>query len=174
MKLRIAVVPALACAAALAFSADALSQQKQKVTYKASAADSKYTQRHMIEVGDDLGHTVGVFEIHRKMGPDAPSIAGVKLKEIWTRGYSDYMSATGLSTNYTVYVLENGDKFYSTMHTMGQADSAGKRSTIAVGEIRAGTGKVANIRGMVRAKGVSQGASNYNESETEIEYWLAN
>ena len=33
-------------------------QQKQKVSYKVSAENSKYTQQHMIDVGDASGHQV--------------------------------------------------------------------------------------------------------------------
>ena len=163
------------CAAALlAFGAsDALAQQKQKVSYKVSAESTKYTQRQMIDVGDEPGHTVGVFEIHRNFGADAPIIAGSKVKETWTRGYSDYVTNNnGLSTNYTTYVLDSGDRFTSYSHTMGQADAEGKRTTTGVGKILGGTGKLAGIRGMVRSNGASDGKKGFNETNTEIEYWI--
>ena len=55
---------------------------------------------------------------------------------------------------------------------MGQADAGGKRSTVAVGEIRGGTGKLAGMKGLVRSQGVSDGKAGYNETKSEIEYWL--
>ena len=176
MRMRSAVGRTMVCVTALAlcFATDALAQQKQKVSYKVGAQDSKYTQRHMLEVGDELGHQVGAFEIHRAFKADAPVVNGVKVKEIWTRGYSDYVQSSGLSVNYTTYVMENGDKFYAVSRTMGQADANGKRTTVGVGEIRGGTGKFVNIRGTVRANGVTDGKAGYNESQSEIEYWLAN
>lgn len=150
----------------------AWAQQKQKVSYKVDAGDTKYTQRHEIEVGDGPGHTLTVFEIHRTFPSNAPVINGVKLKEIWSRGYADYLDRNGLSTNYGVYVLENGDKFYALTHTMGQADSAGRRTTISVGHIRGGTGKFAGMKGLVRSTGKSDGKAGFNETQSEIEYWF--
>jgi hypothetical protein len=51
---------------ALAISAShSLAQQKQRVSYKSSAETSKYTQQHVIDVGDMPGHQVRVFEIYR-------------------------------------------------------------------------------------------------------------
>ena len=157
----------------LAFGAgEALAQQK--VTFKVGADNSKYTQRQVLEVGDEPGHTVGIFEIHRTFPGDAPVIAGSKVKEAWTRGYSDYVTNNnGLSTNYTTYVLESGDRFTTYSNTMGHADKEGKRTTVGVGKIIGGTGKLAGIHGFVRANGVSDGKRNYNETTTEIEYWLA-
>ena len=175
MTNRTAVARTLACcvaAGAFCLATDALGQQKQKVSYKVGAGDSKYTQRHVLEGGDEAGHTIVAFEIHRKFGADAPSIAGARLKETWSRGYGDYIDNNGISTNYTTYVMDNGDKFFALSRTMGQADAAGKRTTVAVGEIRGGTGKLAGMKGMVRSKGISDGKAGYNEQSSEIEYWL--
>jgi hypothetical protein len=166
---------AIGCAAALMlFSApSAWAQEKVKVSYKVTAENSKYTQRDTIDVADESGHQLSLFEIHRTFPSNAPVINGVKLKETWTRGYADYINSNGLSINYTVYVLDNGDKFYSHSSTMGQADAAGKRTTVAVGQILGGTGKFAAMKGLVRSMGVSDGKAGLNETQTEIEYWMA-
>lgn len=152
---------------------DALAQQKQKVTYKVSAANAKYPVRHTLEIGDEPGHQVGIFEIHRTFPGDAPVFNGVKLKETWSRGYSDYVNSNGASINYTVFVLENGDKFFTRSTTMGQADAAGKRSTISVGHVTGGTGKFVSMKGLVRSQGASDGKAGFNETQSEIEYWFA-
>ena len=170
------VLASASCAAALLVCAlpSAWAQEKQKLSYTVSAADSKYTKREMLEVGDAVGHTVGIFEIHRMFPANAPAINGVKLKESWTRGYSDYVSkSNGLSTNYTIFVLENGDKFFTHSRTMGQADAAGKRTTTGVGEVIGGTGKLVTMKGVVRSNGISDGAKGFNETKSEIEYWFA-
>ena len=169
------IYSAISCAAALTLcgAPGAWAQDKQKIAYKVTAENSKYTQRNTIDVGDELGHQLSLFEIHRTFPSNAPVINGVKLKETWTRGYADYMNSNGLSINYTVYVLDNGDKFYSHSSTMGQADAAGKRTSIAVGQIRGGTGKFAAMKGLVRSTGVSDGKAGFNETQTEIEYWIA-
>jgi hypothetical protein len=164
---------ALTCIAVALPAADALAQQKQKVAYKVAAGDTKYTQRNTLDGGDEAGHQMSLFEIHRTFQSDAPVINGLKLKETWTRGYGDYVNNNGASINYTTYVLENGDKFFSKSTTMGQADAAGKRTTISVGNILGGTGKFAGMKGMARAKGASDGKAGYNETQAEIEYWFA-
>lgn len=164
---------ALLCLAVAMPAGEALAQQKQKVSYTVTAANSKYTQRHVIEVGDQSGHQLGIYEIQRTFPANAPVINGVKLKEQLTRGTSDFVSGNGASTNYGVYVLENGDKFFAVSTTLGQADAGGKRSTVTVGHITGGTGKLAGMQGMIRAKGASDGKAGMNETQAEIEYWLA-
>src|SRR5687768_9295027 len=80
---------ALAVSAALSLGATGVwAQQKQKVSYKVGAENTKYPQRHTLEVGDEPGHTVGLYEIHRSFAANAPVVNGLKLKETWTRGYS--------------------------------------------------------------------------------------
>ncbi len=167
---------AIAVVVALSFIASAPSawaQQKQKVSYKVTGENSKYTQRSSLDVGDEAGHQLVIFEIHRTFPSNAPVIQGVKLKELWTRGYADYVNNNGLSTNYGVYVLENGDSFYTTSSTMGQADAVGKRTTVSVGHIQGGTGKFAGMKGLVRSTGASDGKAGFNETQAEIEYWFA-
>ena len=164
---------ALLCFAVALPAAEALAQQKQKVSYKVAAEDSKYPQRHTIDVGDEPGHQLRIFEIYRAFPGNAPVINGVKLKEQWSRGYADYVDNNGPSTNYGVYVLENGDKFFTLTTTLGQADAAGKRTTISVGRITGGTGKFVGMKGMVRSTGASDGKAGMNETQTEIEYWFA-
>ena len=170
------LVVSIGCAATVALaSAPALAQQKQKISYAVSASDTKYTQRNTLEVGDTAGHELSMYEIHRAFPvANAPAVNGVKLKEQWTRGYGDYVDRAGLSINYNVYVLENGDRIFGTTQTMGRADSSGKRSTISVGKLTGGTGKFVAIRGTVRSSGASDGKTGFNETQTEIEYWMAN
>jgi hypothetical protein len=165
----------ISCAAALVLcvTPSASAQEKQRISYKVTAENSKYTQRNTIDVGDESGHQLVMFEIHRTFPSNAPVVNGVKLKETWTRGYADYVNNNGLSTNYAVYVLENGDKFYTHSSTMGQADTAGKRTTVSVGQILGGTGKFTAMKGLVRSTGVSDGKVGLNETQTEIEYWIA-
>ena len=79
---------AMGCAAALMVcgAPSAWAQEKQKISYRVSAENSKYTQRNTIDVGDEPGHQLTLFEIHRTFPSNAPVIIGVKLKETWTRG----------------------------------------------------------------------------------------
>lgn len=173
MRIQHAFRSAACAAAVLALAAPGigLAQQKQKVTYKVAAQDSRYPQRHVIQVGDEPGHELTLYEIHRKFNDDGPVVNGVRIKEMFTRGTGDYVNSNGLSTNYAVYVGENGDRFYSFGRTMGHAES-GKRTTVSVAEIRGGTGKFAGIKGLVRGRGASDGKAGTNETNSELEYWF--
>jgi hypothetical protein len=173
IALRTLTVLAALCFAVALPAGDALAQQKQKVTYKVGAANAKYPLRHTLDIGDEPGHQVVIFEIHRTFPTDAPVFNGVKVKETWTRGYSDYVNNNGASINYTVFVLENGDKFFTRSTTMGQADAAGKRNTVSVGHVTGGTGKFLGMKGLVRSTGASDGKAGFNETQSEIEYWFA-
>ena|ERR1700730_2347199 len=82
----------------LAVALPAFAQQKQHISYKVSAENSKYTQQHVIDVGDVPGHQVRVYEIYRSFPNNAPVINGLKVKETWTRATSDYTDGNGTST----------------------------------------------------------------------------
>jgi hypothetical protein len=163
----------LLCLAVALPAGDALAQEKQKVSYKTPAANTKYTQQLTMDIGDVSGHQVRAFELHRTFPTDAPVINGIKLKETWSRGVSDYTDYNGASNSYAIYVGENGDKFFARTITLGQANAAGKRVTTSVGTITGGTGKFAGIQGMTRGSGTSDPKAGVNEAQVEIEYWFA-
>jgi hypothetical protein len=159
---------------AVALPADhVVAQQKQQVSYKSLPENSKYTQQQVIDAEDAPGHQLRVYELFRSFPTNAPVINGVKLKETWSRGISDYTDSNGSNTNYTVYVLENGDKFFAKGLTIAQSPRSGKLSTTSVGQITGGTGKFAGMQGMIRASGTADPKAGFNEGQTEIEYWFA-
>ena len=90
----------------------AMAQQKQHVSYNTPATQTTYTQQHIVDIGNIPGHQARLFEIRRTYGNDAPVINGLKLKEQWTRGMSDYIDNNGPAIIYNVWVLENGEKFF--------------------------------------------------------------
>jgi hypothetical protein len=47
----------------------AVAQQKQHVSYKVTAENSKYTQQQFLDVGDIPGHQVRSLEIYRDFRP---------------------------------------------------------------------------------------------------------
>jgi hypothetical protein len=158
---------------ALAISAtDSLAQQKQRVSYKSSAESSKYTQQHVIDVGDVPGHQVRVFEIYRTYPNNPPVINGVKLKESWTRSISDYTDNNGPANGYAVYVLENGDKFFYRYSGLSQSTGPGKIASTTVGSITGGTGKLVGIQGMIRSTSVAEPKAGMIETQSDIEYWM--
>jgi hypothetical protein len=175
--LTLATVALFSFAVALPTS-DSAAQQMQRVSFKTPAANTKYTQQHFIDVGDVPGHQVRVLEIHRTFPNDPPVINGVKLKEQWTRGVSDYIDTNGTANNYNVYVMENGDKFFVRLTVLAQnntnSDGSRKSTATSTGFITGGTGKFAAIRGIVRSINVFDPKAGLNDGQTEIEYSVGN
>jgi hypothetical protein len=164
---------ALLCVAAALQTGHALAQEKQHVSYKVDAANSKYTQQQFIDVGDSVGHQVRSFEIYRTFPNNEPLINGTKIKEQWTRGVSDYIDNNGTANIYVVYVLENGDKFFGHGAALVQNAGEGKYTAVVVGSITGGTGKLAGIQGVLRASGIANPKSGFNEEQIDIEYWIS-
>ena len=120
------VIGTLICMSA----APALGQQKFKYSFKTPSGISKYTQQHVLEVGDVPGHQIRIAEIHTKFANEAPEYDGVKVVETWGR-------------------LMSGN----------------------VVTITGGTGKFANLRGLLRQTGFSDLKSGTSDAHTEGEYW---
>jgi hypothetical protein len=152
-------------------ASNALAQQR--LVFKVAAESTKYTQQHAIDVGDAAGHQVRLFEIHRTYPGDAPTIGGMKIVESWTRGVSDYTDNNGEGTIYGVYVLENGDKFF-TRGTLVAVQSTGVPNLTAttVGPITGGTGKFSRINGMARTSTSANPKASFVETQVDLEYWL--
>jgi hypothetical protein len=136
----------------------------------ALAENTKYTQQQAIDVGDVPGHQVRVYEIHRTYPNDAPMINGVKLMESWSRGVTDYIDGNGPNTTYNVYILENGDKFFTRAALVAQSPGSGKIATTSAGPITGGTGKLVGIQGIIRTTGTAEPKAGVNENQTEIDF----
>jgi hypothetical protein len=159
------------CAVAVLFIANqAIAQQKQHVSFKASAENSKYTQQLTIDVGDMPNHVVRVFEVRYTFPNNAPVVNGLKLVEQWDRGFGDRIDGSGPATIYTVYVMENGDKFFVRNIGVVQ-NTAGKLINTVVGNITGGTGKLAGIQGNTRSLANFNYNTGFVEPQIEIEYW---
>jgi hypothetical protein len=169
---------ALLCSAATAgeplspIASDALAR-RQHVVFTVDAANSKFTQQHVIDVGDVPGHQVRVFEIHRTYPKNPPVINGLKIAESWTRGVSDFIDNSGASIVYHVYIAENGDRFFIESHTAGvQGEPGGKLTITTSGPITGGTGKFSGIRGLLRTSVTADLKAGTNEVKVELEYWF--
>ena len=154
---------------------DTWAQEKHKIAFKALPANSKYTQQLATDVGDVPGHQVRVLELHQVYPTDPPAFEGVKLKEAWTHGYSDYVDINGHGWGYVVYTLENGDKIFGRYDGTSQTtqSSEGKQSAFSgVTTLTGGTGKFRGIRGMLRNTSSFDPKSGFNETQQEGEYWM--
>jgi hypothetical protein len=147
--------------------------RRQQVVFTVDAANSKYTQQHVIDVGDVPGHQVRLFEVHRTYPKNPPVINGLKIAESWTRGVSDFINNTGASIVYHVYIAENGDRFFIQSSSAGvQGGPDGKMSTTTTGPITGGTGKFSGIRGLFRTSVTADLKAGTNEVYVELEYWF--
>ncbi len=162
----------------LAFS-DAWGQQvpqKHQVSYQVSAENSKFTQQHVIAVGDMPEHQLRLFEIDRSFPTNAPMFDGVQVREVWTRGLSDYTDTNGPATAYNEYVLENGDKVFTRVSLVAQnvvsPDGSRKNSSTSAGLVTGGTGKFLGIRGTMRSSSLFDAKAGKTETQVDIEYWI--
>lgn len=163
------------CTALLLFGiSGAWAQKKQRVSFKTSSENTKYTQQHAIDVGDMAGHKIRIFEVHRTYPKDPPMFDGLRLKAVWRRGYSDYVYVNGRAWGYDIYVLENGDKIFlewsGTSSTADDPEPCKKSSFVGVLKITGGTGKFLGIRGLLKEQVIFSPKTGYNEAQTEGEY----
>jgi hypothetical protein len=170
---RLAVITAaLVCSAV--FLSTSAAQSQEHLIFKVRAENTSYVQQHLIDVGDIAGHQVRLFEIHRTYPVgEAPVMKGKKIVESWTRGFSDYTSNNGEGTTYGVYVLENGDRFFTRGALIAaQKPESSNLTALVVGPITGGTGTLAKINGMARISGTANPHAGTNEIQVDIEYWL--
>jgi len=125
-------------------------------------------QQLNVEVGDVPNHIVRVFDLHRNH-PAGPIINGSKLIEESVRGMTEVTDGNGSSTVYGVYVLESGDKFSAKILQVNQ-NNAGKVAATGIGPITGGTGKLAEMRGVVHLTVNFDVKSGFNEGQTDIDY----
>ena len=170
---RIALAAAIAC-----FTLPAIAQEKTRLSFNIPPALTKYVAQHTIAVGDAPNHEVRIFSIQRALGADAPSIGGIKAKEVNSVGMSDYVDLNGPGSSYQTIVMANGDKIFARVnivsHNLSWADASKKGGENRVaGPITGGTGKFANIRGTLRNASHFDPKSGSNDSRFDIEYWIA-
>jgi hypothetical protein len=169
MKMRSTLVTAaLLCLAVALPGSNVLAQEKQQVSFKMSGENVKFTQQLNIELKDTPNHIVRVYEGHATFPTNAPVINGLKIVEEWDGGTGDRLDGNGQDTGYSVFVMENGDKFFARY--IGQVqNNSGKFTDTLFGPITGGTGKLLGIHGTVRGV-VNFTFSGFNERQTVIEY----
>ena len=163
---------ALLCLAVALPAGNAIAQEKQHVSIKFLAENSKYTQQLNVDVGDRPNHILRVYEIHDTFPDNAPVINGLKLVEIWTRGVGDRIDGSGDGRGYDVSVFENGDRFF-TQYTNVVQNVEGKITSTSVAHITGGTGKFAAMQGIARDVSHFNLKTGFLEGQTDIEYWFS-
>lgn len=170
----VALTTAALLGLAAARTGDAQAERRIQLAFDAEPANAKYTQQHVIDVGDVPGHQLRLFEVRCTYPDNPPVINGLKIVESWTRGVSDYTNNNGPAVVYHVYVAENGDKFFvqsSTLAVQNPGSTAFTATTF--GPISGGTGRLAAMQGFLRTSITADPTAGVNETQVELEYWLS-
>ena len=158
-------------AASLGIAVSASAQEKQRASFVLPAGTSKYTQQHVIDVGDVPEHKLRVYELQRTFPENGPVLEGSRLTELWIRGTSDFVDTNGPATAYSAYVFEGGDRFFVRSDLVATTE-AGKSTTLAAGRITGGTGKFRNMRGIIRVASSPDPRSGLMRSSFDLDYWF--
>ena len=164
-----------ACAMLMAGSA-AWAQQKQSVSYSIPPGVARFVQEHLVDVEDVPGHQVRVFEIHVDFQSIDLSFAGLKVKEAFIRGTSDYTNGSGTATSYHLFVLEDGNKIAMRDAVVGQAvpnpDGSKALKYSVIETFIGGTGRFRGIRGQLRENAVRVPGAKTVATDVTGEYWF--
>lgn len=156
-------------------------QQKFPISTTGEGVKSRYVQQHAIDVGDVPGHQIRIQESHRVNPPEGGhSIDGVRIRETWVRGFSDYVNGVGPAWGYGVWMMEDGNKIY--LEYVGTSESqitssGSRRGTYhGIARITGGTGRFAKIRGQTAdiAEFDTDPKQGYNRVSSKGEYWYEN
>jgi hypothetical protein len=151
-------------------------QQKFKYSFKDPGGLTKYTQQHVLDVGDVAGHQIRIATLQTKYTNEAPEYDGVKVVESTGWLASDYIGASGRFTSYGVAQMANGDKIFSRAEGLSQtsigADGGRRTSFSTVTTLTGGTGKFATIRGTIRGSGITDFKTGTTGNPSEGEYWF--
>lgn len=157
----------------------AQAQKHYPIEDKGEWSTGKYVQQHAINAGDVPGHKVRILEIQRTYNDKSGlSVSGIKVKEAWVWGYSDYTNGKGRAWGYGIWLLEDGNKVYNEW--AGSTSSEPKPNGSIEGTnhgvtwLRSGTGKFSSIRGMLTDVNAfnNDSTNGYNRSESKGEYWF--
>ena len=151
-------------------------QEKQKFIFKAPPASSRYTQQHIIDVGDVPGHQLRVAEIQAKYATEAPVFDGVRVTALVSRLISDYFEGSGRGQGYQIYMLETGEKIFARFEVLAQTVAGSDGSRISrfssLITLTGGTGNFKQIRGSLRSSGTTDFKTGTSGVLTEGEYWI--
>ena len=156
----------------LCVATSVFAQTKQKISFEASAAISKYTQQYAIDVGDVPGHQIRIFEMVRDYGSNGPMIEGVRLKTTASKFMTDFIELNGSGVGYQTMEMENGDKVFSRSGYTAQSSGDGSAHDMQVYVITGGTGKFLGIRGIVRSATSANPKAGTVSSKIDLEYWM--
>ena len=182
MKTRafIALRVALAAAVTIVFvTCNAFAQQHYPIEEKPEWSTGKYIQQYAIDAGDVPGHKVRILELHYVYNDKSEfAVSGVKVREVWSRGFTDYTNGKGRSWGYGQWLIADGSKVFLEYSgtTLAEPTATGsiRGSYHGVSRLTGGTGKYGRIRGAIVEINDfdNDPKTGYNRSESKGEYWF--
>lgn len=167
-------------ATALSAANTVRAQQNYQYSYSAAPATSRYVQRHHIDVADQRGHEIVIYEVQRTYTSDPPVIMGLKVLEVWGYGFADQINGVGTTQGYNAWIFEDGSKVFEEYHgaVYGELTNTGFRRGTYHGASRlvGGTGRFAAIRGTLTedTEYYTDPKTGYNRPVSRGEYWFVN
>jgi hypothetical protein len=175
-RTRLAATAVLLCSTLAVAATAANAQEKFPLSYRATAAETRYVQQHAVEVGDVPGHQVRIYEIARTFKGSPPTFRGIAAPSDFTRGFSDYTDVNGRAWGYGGFLLENGDRVFTRYEGVSSStvkpDGSRQSTNQTVIVITGGTGAFGGIRGILKSGSVFDPATGMNATEAKGEYWF--
>jgi hypothetical protein len=173
-------IAALLLLAALSAPRTASAQQRYSIETRSEwQQEGRYTQQHVIDVGDIPGHQIRILEIYRTYNEKSRfAVAGVKVKESFMWGFTDYITGIGTAQAYGVWILEDGGKVFSKRSGSSQTRPTETGSYYGTFhgflQITGGTGKYQGIRGTMTevVEFNTDPDRGYNRQRGTGEYWF--
>lgn len=141
--------------------------------------EGKYTKQHVIDVGDVPGHQIRIVELYRTYNEKSRfAVSGVKVKETFIWGYTDYINGIGKALAYGVWVLEDGGKVFTELSGSSNTQPTGSGAFYGMfhGTVKltGGTGKYRGIRGTMTdiVEFNTDPERGYNRGNSAGEYWF--
>lgn len=154
-------------------------QQKHPISISSDGAKTRYVQQLAIDVDDETGHQVRVFENHRIYAESVQAtVAGERIVESFGRGSSNYVSGIGPVAGYITLVTDKGNKLFLAFSGTSETratETGSKRGTFnGVARFTGGTGPFTNIRGYLvdSTKYDTDPKNGYNVGDFRGEYWF--
>jgi hypothetical protein len=164
---------------AISFSGSVFAQEKHPIAISGEGVRSRYVQQLSIDVDDEPGHQVRVYENQRVYPADKqPIVDGERIVEVWGRGFSNYSSGVGPSWGYGVWITEKGSKIfleYSGTAESQATEAGSKRGTYhGTSRLVGGTGRFSKIRGYLVevTKFDTDPKAGYVIGDSRGEYWF--
>jgi hypothetical protein len=165
-----AVLCALTGTMWLSPGSQAIAQQKYTISQPAKAI-SKFTQEHVIEVGDVPGHKLRIYEVQNEYPQNDLTFAGAAVKQMVSHGVSDFVRERRLH-RLQRFTMADGNKVFVRLTGTTQSDSTGGRRSTSVENFVGGTGKFKGIRGQMRNTLRRAAGSDALDVQVSGEYWI--